>query len=376
MLSPNFKKNLNKMNKSKRSQQYRLYTNPPKVSVSLQKKRGLINQQTLEMMSPSEKSGHQYLNKQTLNRKRTEKLLEHNEGIKEVEIMEAKLEEIWSLFEFEKNILLLDIASYLKLNPESDFQSKSHVLMEGLEFFFKEVLRPSDLLEVPANQMVSEILKSNYSGSSMKSQDMIDINDDLNPNKNLISKSIQVLLTAAQIKEIFSQKLMVEKICENKGLRIRQYDSMIHLCSMEKKLRKKGDQLKISNSNLKESEEQRTELRKLLYNVIEKTGMMTNGVNTLFRMMQSNNDMQKNLQQMGSRGSPQRMMFSENNLHTMDIDKIKKLYKENLPINENEQIKYKSVFSPLKVGRCNGTPNSERDMMTPKTATFAEISKI
>ena len=72
-----------------------------------------------------------------------------------------------------------------------------------------------------------------------------------------------------------------------------------------------------------------------------------------------------------SRGSPQRLLHSDN--YALD-EKIKKIYKENNQ-NENEGNKYKSIFSPLKGGRCNEKSGSERDMMTPKTATFAEISK-
>jgi hypothetical protein len=376
MLSPNFKKNANRSRGSKQPQNYRLYTNIPRASEEVRETKTRINKQTLDMMSPCQDSMKQFTDKHSLNRKRTEKLLEYNEGIKEVDNMGDKLEEIWSLFEFEKNILLMDISSFLKLNRNSEFKSKSHILLEGLEHFFGEVRHPSDLLEVPANQMVSEILKSESMGSFLRSQDFNNESQEMIPRQSLISKSVQVLLTAAQIKESLSQRLMIEKICENKELQIRHYDSVLHLYSLDKKLHKQKEKLKSSIENLKCTAKERDELRKLLGILIEKSGTLSNGVNALFRIMESNNDMQKNLQMIASRGSPLGFLLSENQHFGLDKDKTKSLAKENYVNNDGEVSKFKSIFSPLKRNQVNGGGlDSDKDMNTPKTATFAEISK-
>lgn len=370
MLSPNFKKRGSHLDRSKGTQNYRLYTNIRQPSVEMSKAKSLINKQTLDMMSPCQDSIKQFTDKQGLNRKRTEKLLEYNEGIKEVETMDVKLEEVWSLFEFEKNILLMDISSFLKLNRNSEFKSKSHILLEGLEHFFQEVHRPSDLLEVPATQMVAEILKSESMGSFLQSQDLPELENEIIPKQTLISKSLQVLLTAAQIKESLSQKLMIEKICENKGLQIRHYDSMLHLFSLDKKLQKQKEKLKCASDNLKGTENERNELRKLLKILIEKSGTLSNGVNALFRIMESNNDMQKNLQMMASKGSPLRFFLPEGQPYMMEKDKSK-----DTGLQADPETKFKGIFSPMKRNQINGGLDSEKDMNTPKTATFAEISK-
>ena len=374
MLSPNFKKPRNTPKNPKRSQQYRLYSNLPRVEVPVPKHHPVINQLTLEMMSPCQESGDDLNNKQSIQRRRTEKLLEYNEGIKEVEAMSTRLQEVWSLFEFEKNLLSLELTSFLKLKDQSEYESKSQMLLEGLDYFFKEINRPADLLEVPASQMVSEILKTAPLNTSVSESNIIESENELLPQRMIISKSIQVLLTAAQIKEILTQKLMIEKICENKGLRIRYYDNLLNLCSLRKKFKKQGEIMKSNQDSLKDVENQRDELRKMMSNFIEKSGVMTTGVDTLNRIMKSNNDMQKTLQYVISQGSPQRLVFSEQNM-IIDKERTKIFLKENLPVNEKEPGNPKSIFSPMKAAVTNGAQESDKDMMTPKTATFAEISK-
>jgi hypothetical protein len=222
--------------------------------------------------------------------------------------------------------------------------------------------------------MVSEILKTESLDTSISQSNVIDSENELIPQKTIISKSVQVLLTAAQIKEILSQKLMIEKICENKGLQIRYYDSLLNLCSLRKKFKKQGELLKTNQESLKDVETQRDELRKMMSNFIEKSGVMTTGVDTLNRIMKSNNDMQKTLQYVISQGSPQRLIFSEQNM-VLDKDRTKMFLKENLVLNEIEKANQKSIFSPMKGGMTGGAHESDKDMMTPKTATFAEISK-
>jgi hypothetical protein len=252
------------------------------------------------------------------------------------------------------------------------------MLLEGLEYFFREVNSPEDLLEVPSIQMISEILKNESmelasSQSSLTEKEKKKENE-LNPEKLMISKSVQVLLSGAQIKELLSQKLMVEKICENKGLQIRYYDSLLNLCSLRKKFKKQGELMKANQKSLKDVEKQRDELRQMMSNFIEKSGVMTTGVDTLNRIMKSNNDMQKTLQYVISQGSPQRLFCSEQNMLN-EKERAKIFFKENLALNEIAEVNQKSIFSPMKGGVGSGAHGSDKDMMTPKTATFAEISK-
>ena len=375
MLSPNFKKNTKDFEKSKPSQNYRLYTNTRKSCATITRPQTYINQQTLEMLSPCQNSINQFSDKHTINRKRTEKLLEYNEGIKEVEHMDAHLSDWWRRFLLEKDVLLYDIKFLLKLKDNNGFEEMNVTLLEDLENFFKQVNNLPDVLEVPANHLVSKILMRSLMDSTSKSRDLVNLENDIIPQKSIISKSVQVLLTVAQIKEMFSQKLMIEKICENKGLQIRNYDSIIHLHSLDRKLQKQKEKLKQAGDSLKGTENERNELRKLLKILIEKSGTLSNGVNALFRIMESNNDMQKNLQMIASRGSPLRVMLSENQQYTVEKEKVKVFSKENMPSSENDTNKHKTIFSPLKAKQTGGGTDSEKDMMTPKTATFAEVSK-
>lgn len=368
--SPNLRKNAKSSGNSKGSQQYRLYSNIPSSKLGPNPQKLMINQQTLEMMSPCQKSTTQLKDKQTLHRKRTERLLEYNEGIKEVENMAVRLRDAWSLFEFEKKILLMNITSFLKLKENSEFQKK---LIEGLEYFFREISQPADLLEVPANQMVSELLKSESMDPNMPSQEVLDLDSDLTSSKNIFNSSAQLLLTAAKIKEILCQKLMIEKICENKGLEIRHLDSMLRLCSLQKKFRKQVGQILKKEETLKTVERQRDELRKMMSNFIEKSGVMTTGVDTLNRIMKSNNDMQKTLQQVISQGSPQKGPLLENQFGG-DEEKAKLFLKEHKASRNSATCQRGTIFSPIKELATNGECESERNMMTPKTVTFAEKS--
>ena len=423
MLSPNFKKQISG---AYNATSHRLY--PETVAskscqnISLNK----LNRQTIDLIRSRQKDKLKQTPKEELSQRRMEKVVQYREGLKEIFQIEPELEEMWNMFDFEKNILKMEISSLLKQSLERNQGLHICMLLEGLEFFFNDIRQPIDLLEVPANGMVSEILKSKL--TCQEDQISLSLEKEHQNQSVVLSKSVQLLLKAGEIKEMLSQKLMIEKICENKELHVSRLEQAMNIQSLEKKLTKQSTKVQELEESLICKDKQTEFLRKILNNIIEKNGVMANGVNTLFKMFQSTNDLQRTLQTINSQGSPQRTIHNENlytiseqanskskiqhakdinslkrnshargiwmdesqwdDSHAKDAHKNKLLFKDTLgkqnqfnseekqqTKNEYEQQKAKQIFSPMKGKQGSGHGNSDRDIQTPKTATFAEISK-
>lgn len=344
------------------------------------------------------------VSKDELSIQRTQIIVEYSEGIKEIEKVDPELVELWNMFEFEKNILRIDISTFLKHNKEKLINLHIGMLLEGLEYFFDDIRNLIDLLEVPIIGMVTEILKCetvNICINSQEDMSLTEVDVDNCKQKNLLSKCIRLLLKASEIKEKLNEKLMIEKICENKKLHIKNLEEQIINQSILKKTKKQSNRLNEMEKIIETKDKQIEYFRNMINNLIEKNGLVASGVNTLFKMFQSTNDLQRTLQIMSNNGSPLRF-HTKDPLYTIN-EQSKKLDQGNIKENdiwtEDKQLdnskmnfigtlgmpqasevytgrmkedielmKPTDLFSPMK-----RTANS-KDTSTPKTPTFVKIS--
>lgn len=122
------------------------------------------------------------------------------------------------------------------------------------------------------------------------------------PFASVAFKAVDVFLKAAELKEILSQKLMIEKICENKKLCADKLDWELKQKSLLKKLNKQSQKNKDLEAASKTKDQQIEFFKGILSKVLDKNGVVANGVNTLFKMFQSTNDFRRTLQNFNSQG--------------------------------------------------------------------------
>ena len=402
--SPNFRKGYNQ-NPISGCNARHLYSHSKKSISSQDLSKIRLNKNTMDIISSyQQRSKISCVSKDELSIQRTQIIVEYSEGIKEIEKVDPELVELWNMFEFEKNILRIDISTFLKHNKEKLINLHIGMLLEGLEYFFDDIRNLIDLLEVPIIGMVTEILKCetvNICINSQEDMSLTEVDVDNCKQKNLLSKCIRLLLKASEIKEKLNEKLMIEKICENKKLHIKNLEEQIINQSILKKTKKQSNRLNEMEKIIETKDKQIEYFRNMINNLIEKNGLVASGVNTLFKMFQSTNDLQRTLQIMSNNGSPLRF-HTKDPLYTIN-EQSKKLDQGNIKENdiwtEDKQLdnskmnfigtlgmpqasevytgrmkedielmKPTDLFSPMK-----RTANS-KDTSTPKTPTFVKIS--
>ena len=123
------------------------------------------------------------------------------------------------------------------------------------------------------------------------------------PFASVAFKAVDVFLKAAELKGILSQKMMIEKICQSKRLCADELDWRLKQKSLMKKLAKQMQKNKDLETAANTKDQQIEFFKGILSKVLEKNGVVANGVNTLFKMFQSTNDLRRTMHNFNSQGT-------------------------------------------------------------------------
>lgn len=421
MNSVNFKKKFYSKEPKRNSHEYKLYHHTDNLGSSTNSINLNLMQSPFENISIpniNQRENLKELNKKELIDIKMELVLEYREGIKEIEKIEPQITELWSIFDFEKNIMSMELGAMIKEISSSRDNLHVQVLLEGLHYFFNQIEKIYDLIEVPAAKMVAEITKNKFLGilidhdTSLKSSI-----DSISKNHSVIlSKSVQILLKICDLKDLLNQKFMIQKICENKHISVNLIDQMIKNVSLQKKKSKQIEKIKEFEGNLKTQINETNYFKQTIQKVIERDDEIKNEVKKILRLSESSNiNINSLFQTMNSQNSPPRFTSIGNNInsqmsyHTkgsiMNPNLISKnnfidsatqeffihqkcsadkfelahqkkdlsLIKEN-PVEVNYP-KSSKLYSPLKFNfLATQNNNSDKGLQTPKALTFAQLS--
>jgi hypothetical protein len=419
--SVNFKKKFYSKEPKKNSSGYKLYHPTENIGSSTNSINLNSMQSPFEYISIpniNQRENLKELSKEDLTDIKMELILEYREGIKEIEKIEPQINELWSIFDFEKNIMSMELGAMIKEISLSRDNLHIEVLLEGLHYFFNQIGKIYDLVEVPAAKMVGEITKNKFLGilsdhdTSLKSS-----TDSISKNHSVIlSKSVQILLKICDLKDLLNQKFMIQKICENKHISVNLIDQMIKNLSLQKKKSKQIEKIKEFEGSLKSQINETNYFKQTIQKVIERDDEIKNEVKKILKLSESSNiNINSLFQTMNSQSSPPRFKSIGNNFHSqmsyhtkgsiMNPNLISKtnfidsatqeffaypksstenlesghpkkdlsLIKEN-PVEVNYS-KNNTLSSPLKFNLVlNQNNNSDKGLQTPKALTFAQLS--